>query len=180
LICGRCRASKRRTASDRCRTSDGRKRARARGVLFGRPPMLTLHQRREAIFRREAGETLTDIASATTLVTQRSTACDRLPLGGGSKLGRGLFRARRRVKPASGSVTLSLNPCPPLLFARSAFRRERVRSMARSFRRQHWAATEAIGPKADLYKVLFLSGRQSGFAPDHDTRYPAARKVFGG
>jgi DNA invertase Pin-like site-specific DNA recombinase len=44
------------------RTSDGRKRARARGVLFGRPPKLTLHQRREAIARRAAGETLTDIA----------------------------------------------------------------------------------------------------------------------
>jgi DNA invertase Pin-like site-specific DNA recombinase len=44
------------------RTSEGRKRARANGVLFGRPPKLTLHQRREAIARRDAGETLTDIA----------------------------------------------------------------------------------------------------------------------
>jgi hypothetical protein len=44
------------------RTSDGRKRARARGVLFGRPRKLTPHQRREAIGRRDAGETLTDIA----------------------------------------------------------------------------------------------------------------------
>jgi DNA invertase Pin-like site-specific DNA recombinase len=44
------------------RTSEGRKRARARGVLFGRPPKLTPHQRREAIARRDAGETLTDIA----------------------------------------------------------------------------------------------------------------------
>jgi IS30 family transposase len=32
-------------------------------VLFGRPPKLTPHQRREAIARRDAGdETLTDIA----------------------------------------------------------------------------------------------------------------------
>jgi DNA invertase Pin-like site-specific DNA recombinase len=43
------------------RTSEGRKRAKAHGVLFGRPPKLTPHQRREAIARREAGETLTDI-----------------------------------------------------------------------------------------------------------------------
>jgi DNA invertase Pin-like site-specific DNA recombinase len=43
------------------RTSAGRKRAKAHGVLFGRPPKLTPHQRREAIARRDAGETLTDI-----------------------------------------------------------------------------------------------------------------------
>ena len=44
------------------RTSEGRKCARARGVLFGRPRKLTPHQRKEAIARRDAGETLTDIA----------------------------------------------------------------------------------------------------------------------
>jgi hypothetical protein len=45
------------------RTGEGRKRAKARGVLFGRPFKLALHQRREAIARREGGdETLTDIA----------------------------------------------------------------------------------------------------------------------
>jgi DNA invertase Pin-like site-specific DNA recombinase len=45
------------------RTSEGRKRARARGVLFGRPRKLTPHQRREAIARRDTGdESLTDIA----------------------------------------------------------------------------------------------------------------------
>jgi hypothetical protein len=31
-------------------------------VLFGRPPKLTPHQRRKAITRRDAGETLMDIA----------------------------------------------------------------------------------------------------------------------
>ena len=31
------------------RTGEGRKRAKARGVLFGRPSKLTPHQRREAI-----------------------------------------------------------------------------------------------------------------------------------
>jgi DNA invertase Pin-like site-specific DNA recombinase len=44
------------------RTGDGRKRAKARGVKFGRPRKLTAHQRQEAIKRREQGETLQDIA----------------------------------------------------------------------------------------------------------------------
>jgi DNA invertase Pin-like site-specific DNA recombinase len=46
----------------KARTSDGRARAKARGVHMGRPPKLTLHQRAEAIARRDAGETLVDIA----------------------------------------------------------------------------------------------------------------------
>lgn len=43
------------------RTGDGRMRAMARGVRFGRKPKLTPHQIGEAIKRREAGEALTDI-----------------------------------------------------------------------------------------------------------------------
>ena len=47
----------------RARTSEGRERARARGVRMGRPPKLTPHQRREALRRRNRGtETLADIA----------------------------------------------------------------------------------------------------------------------
>jgi DNA invertase Pin-like site-specific DNA recombinase len=46
----------------RTRTGEGRERAKARGVVLGRKPKLTIHQRREAIARREAGEVLTDIA----------------------------------------------------------------------------------------------------------------------
>jgi DNA invertase Pin-like site-specific DNA recombinase len=46
----------------RTRTGEGRERAKARGVILGRKPKLTAHQRREAIARREAGEVLTDIA----------------------------------------------------------------------------------------------------------------------
>ncbi len=45
----------------RARTDEGRKRAKTRGVRFGRKPKLTLHQRQEAIARRAAGETLIDI-----------------------------------------------------------------------------------------------------------------------
>jgi DNA invertase Pin-like site-specific DNA recombinase len=44
------------------RTTEGRKRAQARGVRFGRKLKLTVHQQREAIARREAGEALVDIA----------------------------------------------------------------------------------------------------------------------
>jgi DNA invertase Pin-like site-specific DNA recombinase len=43
------------------RTSDGRDRARARGVRFGRKLKLTVHQRQEALARREAGEALAEI-----------------------------------------------------------------------------------------------------------------------
>ena len=46
----------------RSRTGEGRARAVARGQRMGRPPKLTDHQKREAIKRREQGETLADIA----------------------------------------------------------------------------------------------------------------------
>jgi DNA invertase Pin-like site-specific DNA recombinase len=46
----------------RARTGEGRKRAQARGVKFGRPPKLNSHQRREAIERLRNGETQADIA----------------------------------------------------------------------------------------------------------------------
>lgn len=44
------------------RTSEGRQRAQARGVRFGRKPKLTPHQQREALARRAQGEALVDIA----------------------------------------------------------------------------------------------------------------------
>jgi DNA invertase Pin-like site-specific DNA recombinase len=43
------------------RTSEGRKRAQARGVRFGRKPKLTPHQVAEALARRANGEALSDI-----------------------------------------------------------------------------------------------------------------------
>lgn len=46
----------------RARTGEGRARAKAAGVHMGRPSKLTPHQQREAITRRDAGETLTEIA----------------------------------------------------------------------------------------------------------------------
>ncbi len=44
------------------RTSEGRTRAQANGVRFGRKPTLTPYQRAEALRRRAAGETLVEIA----------------------------------------------------------------------------------------------------------------------
>jgi len=44
------------------RTSDGRARAKARGVKFGRPSALTVHQRTEAMERLAQGEAQADIA----------------------------------------------------------------------------------------------------------------------
>ena len=44
------------------RTAEGRVRAKARGIKFGRKPKLTKHQREEALARKRNGETLTEIA----------------------------------------------------------------------------------------------------------------------
>jgi DNA invertase Pin-like site-specific DNA recombinase len=46
----------------RARTGEGRERAKARGVKMGRKPKLTAHQIREAVERRDKGETVRDIA----------------------------------------------------------------------------------------------------------------------
>ena len=43
------------------RTGEGRARAKARGVRFGRKPKLTAHQVQEALARRQAGEALAEI-----------------------------------------------------------------------------------------------------------------------
>ena len=44
------------------RTDEGRQRAKARGIRFGRKLKLTKHQQAQALVRREAGEALTEIA----------------------------------------------------------------------------------------------------------------------
>src|SRR5258708_27680382 len=48
----------------RTRTGERRARAKARGVILGRKPQLTGHQRRGAIARRGGGKGLTGIAPA--------------------------------------------------------------------------------------------------------------------
>jgi DNA invertase Pin-like site-specific DNA recombinase len=46
------------------RNGEGRKRAQANGVKFGRKLKLSDYQRKEAIKRRAAGETLAEIAKS--------------------------------------------------------------------------------------------------------------------
>jgi DNA invertase Pin-like site-specific DNA recombinase len=55
------------------RTSEGRTRAKARGVRFGRKPVPTAHQQADALARRAAGEALVDIAR--TYNVSHSTIC---------------------------------------------------------------------------------------------------------
>jgi DNA invertase Pin-like site-specific DNA recombinase len=43
-------------------TSEGRERAKARGVKMGRKPKFTAHQQREATKRRDKGELVREIA----------------------------------------------------------------------------------------------------------------------
>jgi len=46
----------------RARTGEARRRAKERGVRFGRPRKMTAHQRQEALQRLHAGETMADVA----------------------------------------------------------------------------------------------------------------------
>ena len=46
----------------RARTGEGRKRAKERGVRFGRPRKMTPHQRQEALQRLASGEAQADVA----------------------------------------------------------------------------------------------------------------------
>jgi len=48
----------------KARTEDGRKRAKERGVRFGRPPKLTTFQRQEAMERLHNGESQANVARA--------------------------------------------------------------------------------------------------------------------
>jgi DNA invertase Pin-like site-specific DNA recombinase len=65
----------------KARTAEGRKRAQERGVRFGGKLKLTPHQRKEALARRAAGETPTDIGRTFGSATQRfrgsETTCVR-------------------------------------------------------------------------------------------------------
>jgi DNA invertase Pin-like site-specific DNA recombinase len=45
----------------KARTSEGRKRAQARGIRLGRKPKLTVHQIQQVKARRQAGEALAEI-----------------------------------------------------------------------------------------------------------------------
>jgi len=67
----------------RARTDDGRRRAQARGVKFGRKPKLTRHQMLEAVARRDAGEPVVEIARSFN-VSHSTISRLRAPMNGGS------------------------------------------------------------------------------------------------
>ena len=62
------------------RTGEGRKRAMANGVKFGRKPKLSDYQRQEAIKRRAAGETLASIAKSYAVDISMISRLRRTPL----------------------------------------------------------------------------------------------------
>jgi DNA invertase Pin-like site-specific DNA recombinase len=73
------------------RTNDGRKRAKARGVRFGRPHKLTAHQRQEALARLANGETQADIARSYAASIRRPSA--------------GWLKLRRNEAPLSSTTS---------------------------------------------------------------------------
>jgi DNA invertase Pin-like site-specific DNA recombinase len=64
------------------RTGDGRARAQARGVRFGRKPKLTAHQAAEAMARRQAGEALANIGRSFNV---SHSTISRLGIDGGAQ-----------------------------------------------------------------------------------------------
>ena len=66
------------------RTSDGRTRAKARGLRFGRPPALTPHQRQEAIQRLADGHSQADVARSYNVSQATISRLEPSPFGGAS------------------------------------------------------------------------------------------------
>jgi DNA invertase Pin-like site-specific DNA recombinase len=66
------------------RTSDGRTRAKARGLRFGRPPALTPHQRQEAIQRLADGHSQADVARSCNVSQATISRLEPSPFGGAS------------------------------------------------------------------------------------------------
>jgi hypothetical protein len=64
----------------RARTGEGRARAKANGQSLGRPFKLTLHQRSEAIRRRDRGEPLSEIARSYNVPRDHDSQCKVLRL----------------------------------------------------------------------------------------------------
>jgi DNA invertase Pin-like site-specific DNA recombinase len=78
----------------KARTDDGRRRAMARGVRFGRKVKLTPHQIAEALRRRDAGEALTEIARSYNV---SHSTISRLPAEAGPTVGTGMVRVRAEL-----------------------------------------------------------------------------------
>jgi hypothetical protein len=95
----------------RRRTTKGRERAKAKGVIMGRKP-LTHHQRQEAVARHDAGEALVDIARSYNVSHSRSAGWS----GRHSSLLSALFAFQRgyKMKRLAEYLFCSLNGWPPL------------------------------------------------------------------
>ena len=68
----------------RARTGEGRTRAKARGVRFGRPPSLTVHQRQEVIQRLAEGIAQADLARTYGVSQATISRMQPSPFGGAS------------------------------------------------------------------------------------------------
>jgi Resolvase, N terminal domain/Helix-turn-helix domain of resolvase len=82
----------------RARTGEGRERAKARGVRFGRPKKLSAHQRHEALARIDAREAVTDVAR--TFRVDRATVYRLRPY---RVTDIGAWPAKRRHQPHAGA-----------------------------------------------------------------------------
>ena len=68
------------------RTGEGRTRAKARGVRFGRPPSLTAHQRKEAVERLASGDAQADVARSYNVSQATISRLTTRPFGEGASL----------------------------------------------------------------------------------------------
>ena len=90
------------------RTGEGRTRAMARGVRFGRKPKLTSFQISEAIRRRDAGEAMTDIGrsygvSHSTISRLRPFHVHLVAAGQGATMTDNITALRPKPKDATGA-----------------------------------------------------------------------------
>ena len=113
----------------RTRTSEGRARAVARGVRMGRRPKLTAHQRREALARKAAGESVREIA--------RSYAVSHSTI---SRLKPNLKSRRSRHDPCAASAAT------PRATAAAARRRSRVHRVVPGVSRQAVSRAQSTYP----------------------------------
>jgi hypothetical protein len=84
------------------RTNEGRARAMAEGIRFGRKPKLTTHQAREALKRVAAGETLREIALSYN-VNHSTTVGSRLGTLPRSDRPGGCFVGREKISAEPGA-----------------------------------------------------------------------------
>jgi DNA invertase Pin-like site-specific DNA recombinase len=91
------------------RTAEGRTRAQANGVRFGRKPSLTPYQRAEALRRRAAGETLSGSADKSPLVWQSSHSKLTIPAGHAMIAPQGCKSMNKLPMTAAGHLALGMS-----------------------------------------------------------------------